>query len=149
MRILVLSFWFRMILITVLSQISSLRQLISCVASHKTRFLFSQDVTQAYPQSKTRLARPIYIKPPSVLKTTEELILRLKRSLHGVPEAGVHWFYTNHAHHNSNLHLTAAMPSVHPKVLSFSNSCIWHRSTTCLHTNDSLTICDAEFAKME
>lgn len=86
-------------------QKSSQRLLIS-VAVTKNMSIFSRDISQAYTQSKSGLVRNIFAKPPRELNISNNVVLKLKLLLYGVPEAGTYCFKTYHDHHTRNLKLT-------------------------------------------
>jgi len=74
---------------------------------NKAMTLALRDISQAYVQSKSELNRLILIHLPLELKEKypEGTILQVIRPLHGISEAGVHWFATYQGHHLNNLNM--------------------------------------------
>jgi hypothetical protein len=64
-----------------------------------------RDITQAYPQSVTKLARDIYATLLKELqaKYPPDTIVRVIKPFYGIAEAGVHWWATYHSHHLNEL----------------------------------------------
>ena len=65
--------------------------------------LYLRDISQAYVQSRTPLARDFFARPPSELGLEAGTILKIVRPLYGLPEAGNHWFQTYHCYHREKL----------------------------------------------
>ena len=105
---------------------------------------FTQDISQAYVQSETRTQRAIFVRPPSILHLPPGTLLRVDLPLYGIPEAGIRWFRTYHAHHRDTQHLTA---SLHDPCFLYTPRGISgdHQSPevaqgfTCLKTDDTAT----------
>ena len=72
----------------------------------KNLTLYSRDITQAYIQSLTTLNRDFFIRSPPELDLQPGFILRVLKSLYGIPEAGNHWFNIYHRYYTDNLKLT-------------------------------------------
>jgi hypothetical protein len=70
-----------------------------------------RDITQAYLQSVTKLARNIYATLPKELqaKYPPDTIVRMIRPLYGIAEAGVHWWATYHSHHLNELQMVTSV----------------------------------------
>jgi hypothetical protein len=95
------------------------QRLILCLATLiENTDLYLRDISQAYVQPTTSLNRDFYVKPPQELKLQKGLILRVVKSLYGIPEAGNHWFKTYHQHHLDNLHVR---PSTYDPCLLYVN----------------------------
>jgi hypothetical protein len=64
-----------------------------------------RDVTQAYPQSKSKLFREILARLPTELQPRypPRTIMRVVKPLYGIAEAGVHWWATYYKHHREKL----------------------------------------------
>lgn len=76
------------------------RLLLSIAASTKSTHdskIYLRDITQAYVQSDTNLNRDFYVRPPEELakRIPQGKLLKVKKPLYGVPEAGNH-FYAYH-----------------------------------------------------
>ena len=65
--------------------------------------LYTRDVTQAYIQSKSKLERKVYIKPPKEMMLSDDQVLRVIKPLYGIPESGLHWSLTYLEHHVESL----------------------------------------------
>lgn len=105
-------------------------------------------------QSETNTQRPIFVRPPATINLPKGVLLRIERPLYGIPEAGLHWFRTYHNHHCKKLQLHAA---THDTCFLFSQhgmsqdsiSSQLPRGFTCLQTDDTATVGNAEFIKIE
>lgn len=73
-------------------------------------FLFVRDITQAYIQSKTSLVRDILCYPPPELieyvNLPPKTIMRIKKSLYRIPEAGNHSFGAIFSHLKEKLNIS-------------------------------------------
>jgi hypothetical protein len=74
-------------------------------SNKKRPSLYLRDISQAYVQSRTPLARDFFARPPPELGLYPNTILKLVRPLYGVPEAGNHWFQTYHRYHREKLQM--------------------------------------------
>ncbi|KAM4056441.1 hypothetical protein HRG_001545 [Hirsutella rhossiliensis] len=81
-----------------------------------------RDITMAYTQSQTKLARVILAALPQELKRRypEGTILRIVKPLYGIAEAGAHWFNTYHDHHCRKLNMETS--SFDPCLLITANN---------------------------
>ena len=61
--------------------------------------LYLRDITQAYTQSRSELARDVFILAPAEMGLSIRTILRVILPLYGIAESGTHWFQTYHKHH--------------------------------------------------
>lgn len=113
-------------------QRASQRLLIS-VAISKDMKIYSRDISQAYTQSKSSLARNIFAKPPQELNIPKNMVLKLKLPLYRIPEVGTYWFKTYHDHHNIKLKLNQ---TANDPCLLFSDDAI-----VALQTDDTLFAC--------
>lgn len=66
------------------------QRLILCLALYDNLEIHIRDITQAYTQSKSQLARDFYVRPPQELNLPEGMMLKVLLPLYGVPEAGTH-----------------------------------------------------------
>ncbi len=66
------------------------QHIILVVAAIIKHNLYLRDVTQTYVQSKTSLNKEFFIRLSPELDLSKNLILRVIRSLYGVPEAEAH-----------------------------------------------------------
>jgi hypothetical protein len=69
-----------------------------------------RDISQAYVQSKSTLAREFLMYLPKELKDRypEGTILRVMKPLYGIAEAGLHWFATYIRHHQEKLAMASS-----------------------------------------
>ncbi len=95
----------------------SIRLMLSICASFKYQ-LYTRDVKQAFIQSKTKLRRPVYMRAPPEMALPKHQLLKVVRSLYGMPEAPMHWFKTYGDHHREKL----AMDPIP------FDPCLWYRS---------------------
>lgn len=92
------------------------------------------------------------MKPVPEFKLTSSMLLRVIRALYGIAEAGLHWFRTYIVFHRKLLDLT---PSAHDLCFLFTrsgpaeDSAMKPAVVTCLHTDDSLFLANANFQKLE
>ncbi|KAI0992684.1 hypothetical protein K3495_g15501, partial [Podosphaera aphanis] len=110
--------------------------------------LFSRDITQAYVQSKSKLARPIYASPPREMGDyfPRNKILKIIRPLYGIPESGTHWFKTYHNHHLQNLEMQT---STYDPCLLVTKNKEGPFGIVGLQTDDSLILGDSRFIEKE
>ena len=106
--------------------------------------LYLRDISQAYVQSRTPLARDFYAKPPPELGLPPNTILKLVRPLYGVPEAGNHWFQTYHRYHREKLKMEQ---STYDPCLLFTKGD--NIGIIGLQTDDTLLLADKDFAAEE
>ncbi|KAI0994749.1 hypothetical protein K3495_g13433 [Podosphaera aphanis] len=81
------------------------QRLILSLALYNNFDIFTRDISQAYTQSKSQIARDFYVRPLKELGLPADTLLKVLRPLYGVPEAGTHWFRTYHNHHVQKLDL--------------------------------------------
>jgi hypothetical protein len=112
--------------------------------NNKTPTLYLRDISQAYVQSRTPLARDFYTKPPPELGLPLNTILKLVRPLYGVPEAGNHWFQTYHRYHREKLKMEQ---STYDPCLLFTKED--NIGIIGLQTDDTLLLADKDFATEE
>jgi len=128
-------------------QKASQRLILCLAASIKGTHLYLRDVSQAYVQSKTSLNREIYATPPKEIEIQPGKVMKIKKPLYGIPEAGTHWFRTYHRHHIENLCMRQ----------STYDACLLHtfqKGSECfgvvgLQTDDTLFAGNEAFAKLE
>jgi hypothetical protein len=77
-------------------QRASQRLILSLVATLPEYNLYLKDVSQAYVQSSTSLAKTIFAYPPREIRKTlpSDTVLHIVKALYGIPEAGTHWLNT-------------------------------------------------------
>ena len=75
---------------------------------HGGMTLYLRDISQAYVQSTSQLARNVFIKPPVDLQLPRNLVFRVARPLYGLAESGAHWFNTYHKHHVDKLNMATS-----------------------------------------
>jgi len=106
-----------------------------------------RDISQAYTQSHTSLARDFYIRPPRELNLPQGVIWKILRPLYGIPEAGTHWFRTYHNHHIEKLNLQQA--SYDPCLLFTTKSDSEPQAIVGLQTDDTLFAGNISFKEKE
>lgn len=135
-------------------QRSSMRLLLCPCAMDDNLKLLTRDVSHAYVQSDTTDQRSIVVRPPSVLVLPIETLLRVESPLHGLSEAGVHWFRTYHSHQKDFLSLE---PSTLDKCFLYTSEEFSDdfdtrgvpRGFSCLQTDDTANAGDFLFIKKE
>lgn len=107
-----------------------------------------RDITQAYVQSKDKLLRTLYAKPPKELEDKFPLgtILRVVRPLYSAAESGLYWFKTYHNHHKNKLKMRT---STYDPCLLITNEGQEVFGITGLQTDDTLSIVTPAFAQRE
>lgn len=103
--------------------------------------LYTRDISQAYTQSTSKLARDVYIYAAQEIELPQGTILKVVRPLYGIPEAGTHWFRTYHNHHTLNLKMTP----------STFDSCLLYNSEALigLQIDDTLIAATPKFMEIE
>jgi hypothetical protein len=112
--------------------------------NNETPTLYLRDISQAYVQSRTPLARDFYAKLPPELGLPPNMILKLVQPLYGVPEAGNHWFQTYHRYHREKLKMEQS--TYDPCLLFTKENNI---GIIGLQTDDTLLLADKDFAAEE
>ncbi len=105
--------------------------------------LHLRDITQAYTQSRSELARDVFILAPVEMGLSARTVLRVILPLYGIAESGTHWFQTYHKHHVERLGMT---PSTFDTCLLFNDNMT---AIVGLQTDDSLIAGTTEFMEME
>ena len=116
------------------------QRIIVCLSMLLPMKLYTRDISQAYVQSTTNLARQLFVKPPKDVNLGDN-ILQVVRPLYGVPEAGTHWFKTYHTHHVQKLNLTV---STFDPCLMYSTEAV-----VGLQTDDTLFLANEMYVTME
>ena len=84
-------------------QRASQRMILSLAMTIPGLRLYTRDISQAYTQSTTNLARDVFIHAPEEMDLEPGAVLQVLLPLYGIPEAGTHWFRTYHDHHTTRL----------------------------------------------
>ena len=105
--------------------------------------LFLRDISQAYVQSTTSLARKFFIRSPVELGLGDA-ILKIIKPLYGVSETGVHWFNIYHKHHIEKL---AMQQSTYDSCLLYTNKKGF--GIVKLQIDDTLILKNETFANAE
>lgn len=107
-----------------------------------------RDVTQAYPQSKSELARTILARLPKELEARYPpgTIMRIIRPLYGIAEAGVHWWTTYHRHHRVELQMQT---STYDPCLLITSGDKDTFGLVGMQTDDTLMLGTPKFSAME
>ncbi|KHJ30532.1 hypothetical protein EV44_g3546 [Erysiphe necator] len=123
------------------------QRIIVCIAASTDLSLHLRDVSQAYVQSTTKLSREIFAKPPKEIQDNlpTNSVLKIKKPLYGIPEAGTHWFRNYHKHHIENLHMTQS--TFDPCLLHTNKKGLF--GVVGIQTDDTLFIGNEEFIRLE
>jgi len=72
--------------------------------------LWLRDITQAYVQSNSDLARKILARLPVQIRGDypDDTVMRVIKPLYGIAEAGTHWWATYHNHHLKKLQMVTS-----------------------------------------
>ena len=124
-------------------QRASQRLIIALALAIPQLSLYLRDITQAYTQSRSELARDIFILAPAEMGLSSRTILRVILPLYGIAESGTHWFQTYHKHHVEKLGIT---PSTFDTCLLFNNDIT---AIVGLQTDNSLIADTTEFMDIE
>jgi Reverse transcriptase (RNA-dependent DNA polymerase) len=110
--------------------------------------LFCRDITQAYIQSTSKLARPIYATPPKEMhgEFPDDVILKIIKPLYGIPEAGTHWFGTYFVHHKEKLDMET---STYDPCLLITKDQEGPFGMVGMQTDDTLILGDSQFVEKE
>jgi hypothetical protein len=121
------------------------------LALHANLNICTRDITQAYTQSKSQLARDFYVRPPQELDLPDGILLKVLLPLYRVPEAGTHWFRTYHDHHTSKLGLQQLSydPCLLFTTINNNNSSTADIAIVGLQTDNTLIAYNTSFKKKE
>jgi len=116
--------------------------------------IWIRDVTQAYVQSDTPIARDIYIRAPKELGIADGFLLKVLRPLYGIPEAAIHWWRTYSNHHKDKLGMRDTAydlcllhtEGVFEKKKRRSDAA---QGITCMQTDDTLNCGNKAFEELE
>ena len=89
---------------------------LSLAIPHLSLYLYN--ITQIYTQSRSELARDIFILAPAEMGLSPRTVLWVILPLYGIAESDTHWFQTYHKHHVEKLEMT---PSIFDIYLLFNN----------------------------
>lgn len=81
----------------------------------------------------------------AALGIPKETVVKVTKPLHGVPEAGNHWFKTYHYHHVKELNMSQSTND--PCLLGSNDSQAFE--IFALQTDDTLILADTAFANLE
>lgn len=111
-------------------------------------FVRLRDITQAYPQSTSKLNRLIYAHPPRDI--VDELppgtVFWVVIPLYGIPEAGAHWYGTYEKHHRHKLGMEQ---STYDPCLMVTKNPQGPFGIVGLQTDDTLFVGDRQFVDLE
>ncbi|KAI0999447.1 hypothetical protein K3495_g8752 [Podosphaera aphanis] len=105
--------------------------------------IYLRDISQAYTQSKSSLARDFFIRAPEEMGLPSNMVLEVVLPLYGIPEAGTHWFYTYQKHHIDKLNM---------KLSTFDPCLLFNENQSAiigLQTDDSLIVATPSFMEIE
>ena len=84
---------------------ASTRMLVALAACFGFR-IWSQDISQAYHQSASKLIRDVYLKPGKDFEISGNRLLKLLRPLYGLSDSGDYWNTTFSKHIKEDLKMT-------------------------------------------
>jgi hypothetical protein len=119
----------------------SQRLVLALAAILPDKKLYLRDITQAYTQSKTRLNREFYIRPPAELQLDKGSILKVIKPLYSVPKAGNHWYNTYYTHHVTKLNIRQ---STYDPCLLYSAESV-RFGVVGLQTDNTIILADVTF----
>ena len=122
----------------------SQRFILTLIVNMSHLSLFFRDISQAYVQSITLLAKKFFIRSLIELRFRKGTILKIIKSLYEVPEAGIHWFNTYHKHHTKKL---AMQQSTYDSCLLYINKKGF--GVVGLQIDDTLILGNETFANVE
>jgi hypothetical protein len=116
-------------------------------ASHGMHFEL-RDIAQAYVQSKDKLQRTLWARPPKEARNifAPDSILKIVRPLYGAAESGLYWFKTYHNHHKERLQMKV---STYDTCLLITHEGSNPFGITGLQTDDTLSIVTQDFSARE
>lgn len=82
-------------------------RLIASISSLFNFTIWTCDVSQAYTQSKDQLSRDVFLKPPSEFYDSSKYMLKLKKPLYGLTDAGDYWNHTDRQHITHDLQMVS------------------------------------------
>ena len=111
--------------------------------------IWVRDVTQAYTQSQTCLARPILARIPPQMRYNhpEGTIMRVIKPLYGIAEAGTHWWATYSKHHHDKLNMKTS--TYDPCLLLSKDQNRTEFGIVGMQTDDTLILCNEGFSGLE
>lgn len=92
------------------------------------------------------------MKPAKELKLPDDILFKIRRHLYGIPEAGLHWFKTNHSSHREELNMKTSgnnLCSLYPKDAPSLDRNLKPAGITCLQTDESLFFANTQFKNLE
>lgn len=117
-----------------------------CITSSYGFDLATRDVKKAFVMSKTQLRRPVYMRAPKEMRLPKGQLLKVVRTLYGMPESPMHWFKTYGDYHRDEL----GMKSV------AMDPCLWYRKENeklsailALQVDDTLFSGNPKFLALE
>ncbi|KAI1000167.1 hypothetical protein K3495_g8030 [Podosphaera aphanis] len=105
--------------------------------------IYLRDISKAYTQSKSILARDYFIRAPEEMGLPSNIVLKVVLSLYGIPEAGTHWFYTYQKHYIDKLNM---------KLSTFDPCLLFNENQSAiisLQTDDYLIVTTPSFMEIE
>ena len=129
---------------------STIRQrsirLIIAIATIYSFTVWTQDISQAYLQSKDKLSRKVYIRPGPEFNLSKEQLLELLKPLYGLSDAGDYWDVTIVDFTKNDLHMTST--SLDPSFFYRRNETTSELDgLTGIHVDDGLHAGTKEFSE--
>jgi hypothetical protein len=119
----------------------------SLLATDKDYDLWLRDITQAYTQSKTPLARTVLAQPPKEIKHLypANTIMVVVKPLYGLAEAGTHWWATYFKHHKEKLQMETSTYDPCLLITQGKN----RFGVVGMQTDDTIILANKDFADFE
>jgi hypothetical protein len=110
--------------------------------------LWLRDITQAYVQSTSDLARKILARLPAQIRDQYPAgtVMHVVKPLYGIAEAGTHWWATYHSHHIKKLQMVT---SSYDPCLLISSSENGEFAMIGMQTDDTIGLTTLAFSRRE
>ena len=110
--------------------------------------LWLRDITQAYVQSSSELARTVLARLPTQIRDNypDGTVMRVIKPLYGIAEAGTHWWATYHNHHLKKLQMVTSTYDPCLLISSVEND---QFGLIGMQTDDTIGLTTATFSQRE
>lgn len=123
---------------------SSTKMLVSIAALFGFR-LWTEDVSQAYVQSASKLLRDVYLKPSKELEIPGNCLVKLLRPLYGLADSGDYWHDTFTKRMKQDLGMATSAANM---SLFFKNVSGQLKGLMATYVDDAVCTGDADFSKL-